>query len=534
MKKYLIVFAVAMLACACGGDDTNPNPEPPTPPTPPVEEASISLSSGEYTFTKAGGTSDEITVTSSADWELIGDDAVFKPSAKKGKSGDKVTFTAEGNKKAETFEEVFTFLCDGETATFTAKQLAGDEMTIPTQEFSAPIIGGRIFVEVKASGAYEYAVEDKLENAWLTKPAAVPAAAAALETTRAELVAAANDTGKAREAQVLFTLGDLSIPVVVKQAQNNVLKVEQGAATAFEVEKAGQTVEFVFQANFKPAVQITADDPGTWVTAGEPATESAEAGAVAYKLGIVVATNDGAPRNAVVVLSDPDNAALKIEVTIAQKGEAPVPEGSARIPDAKFRAKLFELGYIASADEELCELTEAGKTATMLNVGNSGITDLTGIEAFANVTNLMVFANQGITRLDLSKNQKITSLNINALPKLTYIDLGGISLNWFEPKNIQSESLTIISTGVIKNFECNGTNLKSVDFSQCTGFVDVKLQGVKKLEGNVDLHSCTNLESLTLNYVEKQLKLILPKSKEGAVTLSMGGDVNPQPEIVYE
>ena len=61
------------------------------------------------------------------------------------------------------WEEVFTFLCDGETATLTLRQLAGDEMTIQTQEYSAPDHGGgSIFVGGRqASGAFEYAVEDK-------------------------------------------------------------------------------------------------------------------------------------------------------------------------------------------------------------------------------------------------------------------------------------------------------------------------------------------------------------------------------------
>ena len=50
---------------------------------------------------RGGGTSDEITVTSSGAWELIGDDKVFEPSAKSGENGDKVTFTVGVNPKSD-------------------------------------------------------------------------------------------------------------------------------------------------------------------------------------------------------------------------------------------------------------------------------------------------------------------------------------------------------------------------------------------------------------------------------------------------
>ena len=64
MKKYLIMFAAAMLAFSCGDDkDTNDNPEGPKDPTPPVETAFITLSTAEYTFPKDGGTSPQIEVS---------------------------------------------------------------------------------------------------------------------------------------------------------------------------------------------------------------------------------------------------------------------------------------------------------------------------------------------------------------------------------------------------------------------------------------------------------------------------------------
>lgn len=538
MKKYLILFAAAMLAFSCSDDKETSDTTPggPSEPEPPVEEAYISLSSAEYTFSKEGGTSPEIEVSSSTDWELIGDDAVFTPSAKAGKDGDKVTFTARANQKAEEYEEVFTFLCDGETATLTLRQLAGDEMTISTQEYSAPVNGGSIYVEVQASGAFEYAVEEKPENGWLTIPAAETQVRAALETTRAELVAAANDTGKAREAKVIFTLGDISIPVTVKQAQNNVLRIEEGAQTAFEVEKPGRQIEFSFEANFKPAVVVAPEASQAWVTASEPTAASTDAGVVDYTVTLTVAANDGEPRNATVTLSDPGDPSLKIELSIAQDGETPLQEGWARIPDAAFRSKLLSLGYIVSADQEECELTDAGKSATSLNLMSAGISDISGIEAFTELTSLILAGNPNITHIDLSKLTKITSLNVMQLNRITYLNIGNATLSaWFSLTSLASSELTLVGTGSFTNtFECNGA-MQRIDFSQFTGsFNKITMCGLQNLTGTLDLHNCKSISGkVTLNICPKLEKLILPKDFNPA-NLSLGGDANPALEVVYE
>lgn len=525
MKKYLILLAAAALAWSCG-DDKNVDDQP--KPEPPAEKAFISLSITEYAFAQAGGTSDEITVTSSGEWELIGDDKVFVASAVSGSDGDKVTFTAEANTKSEPRTETFRFLCDGEIAELTLTQAAGDELTIETLEYAAQVKGGSIYVEVKASGAYEYTVEEGA--AWLTKPTAATTAAAT--PSRAELVVAANDTGKSRRATVTFTLGELSVPVVVTQAQNDVLEAAEGAELTYETGKPAETVTFGFKANFKPTVTASAE----WITVGEPAAASTEEGVVAYTLSIEVAANDGAPREGTVTIAHAENSEVEpLEIAVKQDGEEPLPEGAVRIPDANFRAKLLALGYIESADKEVCMLTQTGKDATTLDVNRSNIADLTGVEAFANITNLSIWGNTEITRLDLSKNPKITNLNVNQLTKISYLNLGAINLSgWFTFTGLTGSELTVISTGKIGTFECNGSNIRSVDFSQCTGFVNVELKGWQSLEGTIDLSNCVNLNKLILNFCPKLQKLILPASRETEMTYSPGGDVNPDLVIEYK
>ncbi|HUN14589.1 MAG TPA: BACON domain-containing carbohydrate-binding protein [Alistipes sp.] len=519
MKKYLILLASAMLAWSCGDDK---NVDEPQKPEPPVTEASISLSATEYAFAAAGGTSDEITVTSSGAWELIGDDKVFEPSAKSGENGDKVTFTVGVNPKSEERTGTFQFLCDGEIAELTLTQSGGDELTIETREYAAPVKGGSIYVEVKASGAFEYTVEEGAD--WLTKPTAASAAAATPE--RAELVAAANDTGKARQATVTFTLGELSVPVVVTQVQNDVLKVAEGTDVTYNVGKPAETVSFAFEANFKPVVTASAD----WITVGEPVAASAEEGVVAYTLSIEVAANDGEPRNGTVTIAHPENGQLKLDVAIKQDGEEPLPEGAVRIPDANFRTKLLALGYIESADSEICKVLDDGTTIPMMNVSNSNIADLTGIEVFTNIATLNVSGNP-LARLDLSKNPNITNLSVNNVQNLTYADLGEMNLSWFDPRNLKSTSLTVISRGNVKELEINGV-MTEIDLSQCYNITTIKLNGCSSLAGTVDLRNCAAIKNLGLNLCSKLEKVILPKSVEGQLTPT--GTYNENLVITYE
>ena len=231
-----------------------------------------------------------------------------------------------------------------------------------------------------------------------------------------------------------------------------------------------------------------------------------------------------------MTIAHPENAELNLEVTIKQEGEEPLPEGAVRIPDANFRAKLLALGYIESADSEVCKVLDDGTTIPMMNVSSCQIADLTGIEVFTNITTLNVSSNP-LARLDLSKNPNITNLSVNNVPNLTYVDLGEMNLSWFDPRNLQSKLLTVISRGNVKELETNGA-MTEIDLSQCYNITTVKLNGCSSLTGTVDLRNCAAIKNLGLNLCSQLEKVILPKSVEGLVNIS--GTYNENLEITYE
>ena len=89
------------------------------------------------------------------------------------------------------------------------------------------------------------------------------------------------------------------------------------------------------------------------------------------------------------------------------------------VPDYKFEQALIDLGYDDTLDDYVHTANISG--VTTLDVSNKEISDLTGIEAFAALTNLVV-SNNKLTALDVSKNTALIELNVNK-NSLTSLDV---------------------------------------------------------------------------------------------------------------
>lgn len=82
----------------------------------------ISISSKELSFEHEGNLTDEVTVTSDRDWTLEGSVSWVEPSAKSGKSGDVVTFTAQVNPDEAERTAEFVFNCASKSAKLVIRQ----------------------------------------------------------------------------------------------------------------------------------------------------------------------------------------------------------------------------------------------------------------------------------------------------------------------------------------------------------------------------------------------------------------------------
>ena len=136
------------------------------------------------------------------------------------------------------------------------------------------------------------------------------------------------------------------------------------------------------------------------------------------------------------------------------------------IPDAKFLKVLISTGVDKNRNGQI-EQSEALAT-TYLNIYNSSILDLTGIEAFTNLDSLACYGNL-LTTLDLSKNLKLTWLNCSST-RISSLDLSKNTaltyLNCFY--NQRLTSLTINSNTALTFLNCGQSKLVELDISQNT------------------------------------------------------------------
>jgi len=237
------------------------------------------------------------------------------------------------------------------------------------------------------------------------------------------------------------------------------------------------------------------------------------------------------------------------------------------IPDANFKAKLLAADVtnsIASTafnatipntfnkidvnnDGEI-QLSEAANV-TLLNISNSGISNLTGIEAFSSLRvlkcqnnlitslnpigfTLLVWLecqNNLITQLDVSNliylqtlfcyDNQITSLGLNNLPslsnfycgnnQLTSLDLSEIPILFFLGcENNQITTLDASGLGSIQVIDCQLNQLTALDVTNATDLVELScgqnLFTTLNLNTNTSLkalyiYGCQNLESLFMH-----------------------------------
>lgn len=94
------------------------------------------------------------------------------------------------------------------------------------------------------------------------------------------------------------------------------------------------------------------------------------------------------------------------------------------IPDATFKAYLVGNDLIDTNFDDEIQVSEAAACTQNIDCSNLGISDLTGIEAFINITQLNFFGNN-ISTLNISANSNLTSLNCGS-NNLTALDVSGI------------------------------------------------------------------------------------------------------------
>jgi len=131
------------------------------------------------------------------------------------------------------------------------------------------------------------------------------------------------------------------------------------------------------------------------------------------------------------------------------------------IPDAKFEDKLIALGIDRDGKNGKVA-TESIAGITSLNVSNSGITNLTGIQDFVALKTLYCYSN-GLTSLDLTKNVALQDLSFS-INKLTTIDLSkNVAIKYLDCLYNLLTTIDLSKNVALTTFNCSNNKLTSLN-----------------------------------------------------------------------
>ena len=180
------------------------------------------------------------------------------------------------------------------------------------------------------------------------------------------------------------------------------------------------------------------------------------------------------------------------------------------IPDASFKAYLVGKSAINTNGDSEIQLNEAEAYNEYISCYNLGIHDLTGIEAFINLTVLDCSENQ-LSSIDLSKNIGLVELNCSQ-NQLTSLDVSkNTALTILDCVTNQITSLDVNGANVLTELYCYYNQITSLDVSKNNNLTTLECQWNKisslDLSKNILLErlDCRDLQLKSLDVSMNQL-----------------------------
>lgn len=142
------------------------------------------------------------------------------------------------------------------------------------------------------------------------------------------------------------------------------------------------------------------------------------------------------------------------------------------IPDPIFKAALVgDLAINLNADTNI-QVSEASAFTGGISLGEFGIYDLTGIEAFVNLTSLDCGTNY-LSTIDLSANTALQTLSCS-MNQLTNLDVSAnINLYALSCGNNLLNSLDLSNNAALQSLACESNSITNLDLSGCPSLLDL-------------------------------------------------------------
>ncbi len=166
------------------------------------------------------------------------------------------------------------------------------------------------------------------------------------------------------------------------------------------------------------------------------------------------------------------------------------------IPDANFKAALLANGSINTTDDGEITYQEAEAFAGAIDVSGLSISDLTGIEAFLNITELKASDN-ALTTVNLSNNTQLVTLWIRD-NNLSTIDLGNITnLDQLFLNGNELTTIDLSDNTQIDELALHDNNLSAIDLTELTALTEISISNNQL--ATINLNNNPLLLKLTIN-----------------------------------
>jgi len=206
------------------------------------------------------------------------------------------------------------------------------------------------------------------------------------------------------------------------------------------------------------------------------------------------------------------------------------------IPDANFKAALLANTAINTDGNNEIECTEAIAYTSGINVDNILISDLTGIEAFVNITSFSSNNNQtmlgypilldtldvsnftSLTTISCTGNVGFVHLNASGCIALTQVDVStwvptGLSVNLsgcssltaLNLSNKRLNALNVTNCTALTSLDCSSNLLTALDVSSCSALTTLNCANNQI----INLNTLNNTNMTTLNCSHNQLPYLI-------------------------
>ncbi len=167
------------------------------------------------------------------------------------------------------------------------------------------------------------------------------------------------------------------------------------------------------------------------------------------------------------------------------------------IPDSNFKNYLVNNPAINTSGDSEIQCYEANLFTGTINVNNSSITNLTGIEAFTSLTELYC-ANNSLTSIDISQNIVLTDFSCN-FNQITNLDVSqNTLLTLLACRGNQLTSIDVSNNTLLQYFSCRDNLLTNLDVSNNPDLV--RLWCFNNLLTSLDIKNGANTNITNANF----------------------------------